>query len=102
MMHQEFAKKNIMKSAYELAMSRLEKSCPSRELTKEQKSRLAAIDSEFDARIAEQRIFIDGEIAKAFGDETRIAELKRQLAGEVASLNEKRESKKEKIRQEDA
>jgi hypothetical protein len=59
---------------------------------------LADVDSQIEARIAEQRIFIDGEIAKALGDEMRISDLRKQLAGEVASLEEKRESKKEKIR----
>jgi len=83
-----------MKSAYELAMSRLEQSTPSRELTAEQKKKIAEIDSEYDARIAEQRIFIEGEIAKTWTDEARVEELRRQLAGELVSLNEKRESKK--------
>jgi hypothetical protein len=87
-----------MKSAYELAMSRLEQSTPSRELTAEQKKKIAEIDSEYDARIAEQRIFIEGEIAKTWTDEARVEELRRQLAGELVSLNEKRESKKEKVR----
>ena len=87
-----------MKSAYELAMSRLEKNAPSRELSANQKKMLAEIDSEIEARLAEQRIFIDGEIAKASGNEMRISDLRKQLAGEIASLEEKRESKKEKIR----
>jgi hypothetical protein len=87
-----------MKSAYELAMSRLEKGSPSRPLTEEQKKALAEIDSEQDARIAERRIFLEGEISKATGDEHALAELRRQLAGEIALIEEKRESKKEKIR----
>jgi hypothetical protein len=87
-----------MKSAYELAMSRLEKGSPSRPLTEEQKKALAEIDSEQDARIAERRIFLEGEISKAAGDEHAIDSLRRQLASEVAGIEEKRESKKEKIR----
>lgn len=87
-----------MKSAYELAMSRLETNSPSRELTSDQKKLLAEVDSEIEARIAEQRIFIDGEIAKALGDDMRISELRRQLTGEIASLEGKRETKKNKIR----
>ena len=89
-----------MKSAYELAMSRLETNSPSRELTSDQKKMLAEVDAEIEARIAEQRIFIDGEIAKALGDDIRISELRRQLSGEIASLEEKRETKKNKIRKE--
>ncbi len=91
-----------MKSAYELAMSRLETNSPSRELTTDQKKMLAEVDAEIEARIAEQRIFIDGEIAKALGDDIRISELRRQLSGEIASLEEKRETKKNKIRNEAA
>jgi hypothetical protein len=91
-----------VKSAYELAMSRLETNSPSRELTSDQKKMLAEVDAEIEARIAEQRIFIDGEIAKALGDDIRISELRRQLSGEIASLEEKRETKKNKIRKEAA
>jgi ABC-type enterochelin transport system substrate-binding protein len=89
-----------MKSAYELAMSRLKKTAPSLELNADQKRMLAEIDSEFEARIAEQRIFIDGEIAKAFADDARVPELRKQLAYEIASLEEKREAKKDKVRRE--
>jgi hypothetical protein len=91
-----------MKSAYELAMSRLETNSPSRELTSDQKKMLAEVDSEIEARIAEQRIFIDGEIAKALVNDIRISELRRQLSGEIASLEEKRETRKNKIRNEAA
>ncbi len=87
-----------MKSAYELAMSRLEKDAPSRSLTEEQKQEIAEIDSEHDARIAERRIFLEGEIAKSLGDESAILLLKRQLSSEIASINEKREARKEKVR----
>ena len=87
-----------MKSAYELAMSRLEKTIPSLELTPDQKRMLAEIDSEYEARIAEQRIFINGEIAKAFADEARVSELRKQFASEIASLEENRERKKGRIR----
>jgi DUF4097 and DUF4098 domain-containing protein YvlB len=41
-----------MKSAYELAMERLEKKAPSVSLTDEQKQQIAEIDSTFKARIA--------------------------------------------------
>jgi hypothetical protein len=87
-----------MKSAYELAMSRLEKSQPTEILSEEQKMALAEIDSEYDARLAERRIFLDGEIAKSLGDTETIDQLRRQLAGEIAVIEEKRVLKKEKIR----
>ena len=54
-----------MKSAYELAMERLEKKTPSLALTKEQKTQIADIDSTFKARIAERELFLKAEIAKA-------------------------------------
>ncbi len=88
-----------MKSAYELAMSRLEKGSPTRPLTEEQKKALSEVDSEHNAKIAERKIFLEGEIAKASGDELAISSLRRQLAAEVAAIEEKRELKKEKIRQ---
>jgi len=87
-----------MKSAYELAMSRLEKNSPATTVTEEQKKALAEIDSEIGARIAEQRIFLEGEMAKVPGDEHAVMDLRRQLASEIASLEEKRESKKAKVR----
>lgn len=88
-----------MKSAYELAMSRLEKQAPSRPLTEEQKNQIAEIDSEITAKIAEKKVFLEGEIKKAAGDMLAQDELRRQLASEISRLEEKREQKKQKIRE---
>ena len=44
-----------MKSAYELAMERLEKASPSISLTKDQKKEIAEVDSVYRAKIAEKR-----------------------------------------------
>ena len=52
-----------MKSAYELAMERLEKKAPSVALTAEQKAQIAEIDSTFKARIAERELFLKGELS---------------------------------------
>ena len=79
-------------------MSRLATNHPLPAISEEQKKALAEIDSEFEARIAERRIFLEGEISKAAGDELVIGELRRQLAGEMTVLEEKRELKKDKIR----
>lgn len=87
-----------MKSAYELAMSRLEKQSPTRALTEEQKEQIAEIDSEITAKIAEKKVFLEGEIQKAAGDLSAQDELRRQLASEIARLEEKREQKKQKVR----
>lgn len=68
-------------------------------MTEEQKKALAEIDSEYDAKIAEKKIFLEGEIAKASGDLQTIESLQRQLASEIATIEEKRELRKERIRQ---
>lgn len=80
-------------------MSRLEQGSPARSLTAEQKKALAEIDSEYDAKIAERKIFLEGEIARIAGDDSAVTSLRRQLASEIASIDEKREAKKEKVRQ---
>jgi hypothetical protein len=85
-----------MKSAYELAMSRLEKSSPAIQLTPEQKQQLAEVDISIHAKIAEKKIFLEGQIAKASYQEREA--LERQLVSEIARLEEKRERDKDKIR----
>lgn len=87
-----------MKSAYELAMSRLEQSEPTQSLTTEQKNLLREIDSECDAKIAERRIFLESEISKAHGDSLAVDSLRKQLASELTSIEEKRERRKKEIR----
>ena len=87
-----------MKSAYELAMSRLEKTGPSHSLTEKQKKALAEIDSEYAARTAERKSFLEGEMAQAAGDEEALRGLRRQLATDLAVIEEKKEAKKEKVR----
>lgn len=89
-----------MKSAYELAMERLEKQAPTTSLTDEQKKRIAEIDSEFRARIAEREVFLGGELAKAraTGDSDAVASLEKQLATDLRRLHEDCEAKKEKVR----
>ena len=87
-----------MKSAFELAMSRLENESPTQKLTDDQKSKLAEVDTEINAKIAEQRLFLEEQIRKAAGDPAAEAQLRKQLSTEIARLEEKRESKKEKVR----
>ncbi len=85
-----------MKSAYELAMSRLEKSSPTLTLSEDQKRAIAEVDSEINAKIAEKRLFLEGQMEKA--DPAEKEEIRRQLASELHRLEEKREREKEKIR----
>ncbi len=90
-----------MKSAYELAMERLEKESPSNKLTAEQKAEIAEIDSTARAKVAEREVFLRGEIAKAAakGDEHEAAELEQQLARDIRRINDDAEGKREKVRQ---
>ena len=85
-----------MKSAYEIAMSRLESKSPTVKINAAQKTELAEIDNLYQSRIAERRVFLEGEIRKA--DPISKDELLRELASEVARLEEERESKKDKVR----
>ncbi len=87
-----------MKSAYELAMGRLEKDKPQQKVSEETKAQLAEIDSEINARIAEKKLLLEGEIVKAANDPESKNQLRAQLASELARLEESRESKKDKIR----
>ena len=89
-----------MKSAYELAMERLQKNAPTVTLTAEQKAEIAEIDSTFKARIAERELFLKGEIAKAesAGKLDEVESLQKQLAIDVRRLQEEGEEKKQKLR----
>ena len=89
-----------MKSAYELAMERLEKSAPSAALTDEQKKELAEVDSTYKAKIAEKELLLRDEIGKAqsAGNFEEIEKLEKQLASEIARLRGDCEAKKEKLR----
>ena len=89
-----------MKSAYELAMERLEKSAPTITLTDEQKAQIADIDSTYKARIAEKELFLQGKIREAgqSGKFEELEKLERQLAMEIRRLREDCEEKKAKVR----
>ena len=54
-----------MKSAYELAMERLNKASPTIKLTDKQKLELAEIDSKYAAKIAERELLVRDELRKA-------------------------------------
>ena len=90
-----------MKSAYELAMERLEKNSPSITLTDAQKKQIAEIDSSFRAKIAEKELFLKDEIRKAqmSGNLEESESLEKQLSIEVRRLQEDCEEKKEKLRE---
>ncbi len=89
-----------MKSSYELAMERLNKTAPAVKLTAAQKEQLAELDSRYTAKIAEREIALKGEInaATAAGDFEKTQELGKQLVAERKNLQADLEEKKEKVR----
>jgi len=89
-----------MKSAYELAMERLQKQTPARTLTDEQKAAIAEVEQMTQARIAEKELFLSEQIAKAraAGQPGEAAAIEAQLAAERRRIREDGEAKKEKIR----
>ena len=90
-----------MKSAYELAMERLNKTSPALKLTAAQKKELADLDSKYAAKIAEREIALKGEMDKATaaGEEEAVQQLQRQLADDKRKLQSDLEDKKDRIRQ---
>ena len=89
-----------MKSAYELAMERLEKQSPSAKVTDEQRAAIAEIDSTHKARIAEREVFLQSQLQKAVasGNAGEVDEIRLQLSREVRRLQEECEAKKSKAR----
>ena len=90
-----------MKSSYELAMERLNKSVPTVKTSAAKKKQLAELDKKYTARIAERELFLKGELAKAAekGDYEAYAQLEKQLVIDRKSLQAELEEKKEKARQ---
>ncbi len=91
-----------MKSAYELAMERLETQAPSVALNDAQKEAIAAIEAKCKAEIASKELLLQPEIAKALaaGNPEEAAQVRRQLADEIRRLEEKRDREKDKVRSE--
>lgn len=89
-----------MKSAYELAMERLEKQSPTAKLTEAQKAEITQLESVSRAKKAEKELFLRGEITKAEAKEDfeAIQQLQKQLKHELQKLDEDLEKKKEKVR----
>jgi hypothetical protein len=89
-----------MKSAYELAMERLEKASPSISLTEDQKKEIAELDSVYRAKIAEREVFLKDQIRKAqiAGNSEEAQSFEKQLSLDLRRLQEECEVKKEKLR----
>ena len=89
-----------MKSSYELAMERMGGG-DDKPLTDEKKAKIAEIDSKYTAKIAERKIFLEKNLsdAQAQGNVEEIDLIRRQLNDEIAELEAKSETEKDKIRE---
>ena len=86
-----------MKSAYELAMERLEAEAgPSKKLSEDQKRQCAEVDRKFEAQIAQTKLSFENKIAPAGPEEAPA--LEKELADEISRLSSACEAAKEKIR----
>jgi dynactin complex subunit len=90
-----------MKSAYELAMERLNKTSPAVKPTAQMKAQLAELDSKYAAKIAEREIAANSEIEKsaATGEFEKMDLARQQLARDRNALKAELEEKKERLRQ---
>ncbi|MDG2212657.1 MAG: hypothetical protein P8M70_02410 [Verrucomicrobiota bacterium] len=89
-----------MKSAYELAMEKLQKQAPDQSLSDEKKSELAELDNLYKSKLAEREVFLGGKIteASAAGDFEVLEQLQRELASDRKTLESELEEKKEEVR----
>ena len=89
-----------MKSAYELAMERLNKKSPVVKLSEQQKKEIAELESKYKAKIAEREIALKDQIAAAAGagDSEKIEKLEEELARERRKLQAELEEKKDQVR----
>jgi chromosome segregation ATPase len=90
-----------MKSAYELAMERLNRTAPLRKLTEDQRRQLAELDRLYSARVAERELAAQAELRQAGdqGDLELVEKTRARLAAEKQKLQAELEAKKEKVRQ---
>lgn len=90
-----------MKSAYELAMERLQESDPDKQpVTDEMRKALAAVDEKFDAKVAERKVFLTQTLATATANQDlqEVELIQKQISNEKARIEEERETAKDKIR----
>jgi hypothetical protein len=91
-----------MKSAYELAMERLQAADkePAKTLTDAQKEQLAEIERSYQARVAEREVFLNQQLnkARAARKGPEVERLERQIRDERQRLRDEAEAEKEKIR----
>ena len=89
-----------MKSALDLAMEKFGDE-PIKKLTDDQKKAIAEIDCRYEAKIAEAHLTAQDKQKKACGDASIIDQINKDMIVEIASLKEKLEIQREKIRNDD-
>ena len=89
-----------MKTAYELAMERLDKTSPGTKLSSQQKKEIAELESKYKAKIAERELLVERERIKAIdrGEFEALEQLEKQLVSDRKSLQGQLEEKKEQVR----
>ena len=86
-----------MKSAYELAMERLDReSGPAKKLSDDQKVRIADIEKKYDAKVAELRLDYDAQMQGAPSLED-LDKLKTEMAGKLTALEADRDKEKDAV-----
>ncbi len=90
-----------MKSAYELAMERLNRTAPVARVTDGQRRQLAELDSVYKAKTAERELALQNDLARATasGDMETVEKLNQQWNNERQRLAAELEEKKERVRQ---
>ena len=88
-----------MKSAYELAMERLEKEAPQESLTEEKKELISEIEKKYSAKIAEREVFLRSKIEESLseGQIQDAPQIEGELSRELKSLRMRCESEKEEL-----
>lgn len=87
----------MVKSAYEIALERLEKEHgPVQTLSDDQRRKIAEIDKRYDSQIAEERLKLDGRLSQATSAE-EVEQIRAESAENITSLEAKREKEKEAV-----
>jgi hypothetical protein len=89
-----------MKSAYELAMERLEKAAPTVKLTDVQRAEIAELEALYKAKIAEREVYLGDEMAKARakGEFGEAETMQVQLHNDVRRLQAECDETKDRVR----
>jgi hypothetical protein len=89
-----------MKTAYELAMEKLQDEAPVPKMSDKQKAEIAELDNLYQSKLAEREVFLGGKIAEAeaAGEFEALEQLQRELTSDKKSIASELEEKKEVVR----